>query len=149
MGMTNEKKEYEGGEDLDKKDCPLSPTDWVMFLNDKITTEETTQSASMTMIIAIALAFLAVMTGSIYAFMNMNPELARMGLPSLEKFVLAFSCLIAVLLIGGIIIPEITFKKKVKRLEEILEDIIDGENDSNKIRERWKEISMKKRKINY
>lgn len=26
-----------------------------------------------------------------------------------------------------------------------LEDIIDGENDSNKIRERWKKIRLKKR----
>jgi VIT1/CCC1 family predicted Fe2+/Mn2+ transporter len=146
METMNEKEDCEGGEHLEKKDCPLSPTDWVMFLNDKITTEVTTQSASETMIIAAMLALFGVMAGVICAFMSMNPELARMGFPSLVMFVLVFPCVIFVpLLIVGIITGR-TSKKKIKRLEKLIEDIIDGEeNDTNKIRERWKEISMKKR----
>jgi len=55
-----EKSRTQQEEDSDEKDCPLSTTDWVMFLSNEIDRTERDQPPIMTALIAAILAIMGV-----------------------------------------------------------------------------------------
>ena len=136
--MTEEKKK-EG-----KDNCPLSPTDWVMFLSGEINRKE--ESAFIATILTVVATLVGVMAGSIYAFMNINNiELALMVALSLIKFWAFILCVIIGLIVFEAFVL-VKAKKKVESLEKLRRKIIFGEErDCIKIREEWWNIVSKKR----
>ena len=136
--MTNrEKKEMKG-----KEDCPLSTTDWVMFLSSEINELRGIQSAFITVITSLMVGLLGVMVGYLaagFAFISINIDFMPMvssSIYSLFKFIL---CAVILLVFFEILVMLIT-RKRINRHKEIIRKIIYGKTDSNKIREEWEEI---------
>jgi len=134
--MTNrEKKEVKEG----KEDCPLSTTDWVMFLSNEIDRTERDQPPIMTALIAAILAIMGV--GITVAVMRIPESLyyhKLMFLFIISIFIIFFGILSFVILLW--------FKKKVEPFENLRRRIILGkEKDCIKIRDEWRDIVSKKR----
>lgn len=111
-----------------------------MFLSAKINAMETGFHTYWTVIIAVLLA----LVGGSIAFINSSITVLIHGTTihiPVGLILLPFALMVYLFLLKY---RKIT-KKEVEPLEEVLGDIIDGENDSNKIRERWNKISLKKR----
>ena len=133
--MTNrEKKEVKEG----KEDCPLSTTDWVMFLSNEIDRTERDQPPIMTALIA-----------AILAIMGVGITVAVMRIPeSLYYHKLMFLFIIIFIVFFGILsfVILLRFKKKVEPFENLRRRIILGkEKDCIKIRDEWRNIVSKKR----
>ena len=134
--MTNrEKKEVKEG----KEDCPLSPTDWVMFLSSEIDRTKRDQPPIMTALIA-----------AILAIMGVGVTVAVMRIPeSLYYHKLMFLFIISIFIVSFWILSFVIsqwFKKKVESFENLRRRIILGkEKDCIKIRDEWRNIVSKKR----
>ena len=134
--MTNrEKKEVKEG----KEDCPLSTTDWVMFLSNEIDRTERDQPPIMTALIA-----------AILAIMGVGVTIAVMRIPeSLYYHKLMFLFIISIFIVFFWILSFVIllwFKKKVEPFENLRRRIILGkEKDCIKIRDEWRDIVSKKR----
>ena len=135
--MMDEKKKHEKEvEDLKEKDCPLSPTDWVMFLSSEIGRVERDRPAIITAIIAVQLAFLGVGV--------------TVGVTHVLKPLDRFRLVILVLCFVFVVVLYLTYKfydsryipKKVEPLEKIRKDIICEElTDPIKIRKKWEDAT--------
>ena len=134
--MTNrEKKEVKEG----KEDCPLSTTDWVMFLSNEIDRTERDQPPIMTALIA-----------AILAIMGVGVTVAVMRIPeSLYYHKLMFLFIISIFIVSFWILSFVIsqwFKKKVESFENLRRKIILGkEKDCIRIRDEWRDIVSKKR----
>ena len=130
--MTNrEKKEVKEG----KEDCPLSITDWVMFLSNEIDRTERDQPPIMTALIAAILAIMGV--GVTVAVMRIPESLYYHKLMFL--FIIVFFWILSFVIL-------LWFKKKVEPFENLRRRIILGkEKDCIKIRDEWRNIVSKKR----
>jgi len=134
--MTNrEKKEVKEG----KEDCPLSITDWVMFLSNEIDRTKRDQPPIMTALIA-----------AILAIMGVGVTVAVMRIPeSLYYHKLMFLFIISIFIVSFWILSFVIsqwFKKKVESFENLRRRIILGkEKDCIKIRDEWRNIVSKKR----
>ena len=79
--MKEEREHEESGEDLEKKDNPLSLTDWVMFLSSEINELRGIQSAFITVITSLMVGLLGVMVGYLaagFAFISINIDFMPM-----------------------------------------------------------------------
>lgn len=134
--MTDEEKKHEEGvEDLEKKDCPLSPTDWVMFLGSEINRVERDRPAIITAIIAAQLAFLGVGVTVGVTHVLEFPAKFKLG------FLILCLVFVVVLQISYFLVSR-RYQKKVKPLEKIRKDIICGElTDRIKIRKKWEDAT--------
>ena len=134
--MTNrEKKEVKEG----KEDCPLSITDWVMFLSNEIDRTERDQPPIMTALIA-----------AILAIMGVGVTVAVMCIPESQYYhKLMFLFIISIFIVSFWILSFVIsqwFKKKVEPFENLRRRIILGkEKDCIKIRDEWRDIVSKKR----
>ena len=127
--MDKTKKDLE--EEKREKKCPISVDCWLMLLSDKILNEETKLFHSMNMALVIVLAF---MSAAIVAFVS-------------GAFTPFQSTAIGIYFLGVAFI--VGFKKwrdyvqkaqiRLRHLRNIMEDIISGETDSNKICGKWEE----------
>ena len=144
--MTNrEKKEVKEG----KEDCPLSTTDWVMFLSSEINGLVGIQSAIISAITAFMVGLLGVMVGYLaagFAFISINIDFMPMvssSIYSLFKFIL---CAVVLLVFFEILVMLIT-RKRINRHKEIIRKIIYGKTDSNKIREEWEKSKNEQKEL--
>jgi hypothetical protein len=117
--MDEKKKPVEGEKDLKKKDCPLSSTDWVMFLSAEINTrwmELLIGVIALVSFIIVLLSDMIALTGD-----------ARKIL--LILIILAFLCIVVVCFLIKVILGH---------LAAIRGDILTGKSkDSHKILERY------------
>ena len=124
---------------IPKEDCPLSTTDWVMFLSNEIDRTERDQPPIMTALIA-----------AILAIMGVGVTIAVMRIPeSLYYHKLMFLFIISIFIVSFWILSFVIsqrFKKKVESFENLRRRIILGkEKDCIKIRDEWWNIVSKKR----
>ena len=139
MEMTNEKEEQEGGVDLDKKDCPLSPTAWILFLSGEIYNEENKNNRDsttpiITLLVAVALSIIAL----IFAVGTTNFPVNTInnilfGLLLALYIIIFFIFLYLIYLIYLLQSVRPKTLKRVEALKKLREKVISGETDSNKI----------------
>lgn len=128
-----EKKHGEGEEDLKKKDCPLSPTDWVMFLSGEINAIETGLYTLWAVIIAVLVALVG---SAIVFFINCTVFIyATVHIPA-GLILLPFALVVYLFFLKYVVKTQ----NEVKPFKNLRYEIIAGETDSNKIRERWEKI---------
>ena len=114
---------------LKEKDCPLSPTDWIMFLSAEIRHEEMKLFTHATICIVI----ISLCVSGVIAVLYKDPIL----------FIGVFFIFLTLMVAVGwsflhFVSPQT--QKRVQALKKLRGGIIFGENDSNKIREEWKNI---------
>jgi len=141
-----EKKHGEGEEDLKKKDCPLSPTDWVIFLSGEIYNEENTNNQdsttpTITLLVVVALSIIALIFAARTTNLpvnSINSVLSGLLFSLLIISIFIFSYLIY--LIYRLLWVRPKTQKRVEALKKLRRTIIFGENDSYKIRKEWEKI---------
>lgn len=160
--MTGEEKKREvGKEDLGKKDCPLSPTAWILFLSGEIYNEENKNNQdshipTVTLLVVVALSIMAL----IFAVGTTElPDNILNNIRSALSFSL-FIITIPIFIYVGVFLYIFLYRlshlfpktqKRVEALKKLRREIIFGKNDSKKIREEWEEIyrtSYPKRRSN-
>jgi len=126
--MAKENKDLEG--DTGEKKCPISVDCWLMLLSDKILDEETKffQVGNQAIVIALALmgAIAVVVSGAFSLF---------------QSTAIGIYFLVVVFIFHKRIRRDYIPKAQIRlrHLRKIREDIISGETNSNKIREKWEE----------
>ena len=139
--MAEEKKNEE------KDNCPLSPTDWVMFLSAEIFNEENKNNRDntipiTTLLVATTLSIITLIFAVLNLPTNTSNNIISVLLLALFIFIFLIFIHIGILLsqfLARLLIPSKT-QKRVEALKKLREKIVFGENDSNKIREEWKNI---------
>jgi predicted membrane protein len=145
-----EKKREVGKEDLEKKNCPLSPTDWILFLSGEIYNEENTNNQdshipTVTLLVVVALSIIALIfaVGTTEFPANTINNILFVLLLALSIFIILIFIYLGILLsqvLARLLIPSKT-RKRVQALKRLREKIIFGEEkDCIKIREKWDEI---------
>jgi magnesium-transporting ATPase (P-type) len=148
--MTEEKKNGE------KDNCPLSPTDWVMFLSEEIFNEENKNNRDNTIAITTLLAVATLSIISLIFTVINSPVNTVINLPTntinniISVLLLALSIFIILIFIYlGILLSQVLARllipsktqKRVEALKKLRQKIIFGkEKDCIKIREKWDEI---------
>lgn len=145
-----EKKREVGEEDLEKKDCPLSPTAWILFLSGEIYNEENKNNQdshipTVTLLVVVALSIIAL----IFAVGTTElPDNTINTIRSALSFSL-FILIIPIFIYVGVLLCLFLYRlshlfpktqKRVEALKKLRREIIFGKNDSKKIREEWEEI---------
>lgn len=123
-----------------EKDCPLSPADWVNYLQ---TLKSQIITITLSQIIALLTGF--AFFGSLIYFAELRDNIIKNLFAlkitiAISYLIILMIILILLVLIGiAIIILVNNFRKDMKPVNELIKKIIDGEDDSNKIRKEWKE----------
>jgi hypothetical protein len=140
--MTDEEKN-----DSDKeKNCPLSPTDWILFLSGEIYNEENTNNQdsttpTITLLVVVALSIIALIFAARTTNLpvnSINSVLSGLLFSLLIISIFIFSYLIY--LIYRLLWVRPKTQKRVEALKKLRRTIIFGENDSYKIRKEWEKI---------
>jgi hypothetical protein len=135
-----EKKREVGKEDLERQDCPLSPTDWVMVLSSEICNMK---HPDFVKIINPIMLFLIAYIG--YMIASVNTVLAPVFY-SLYSPILALFAVTCIIVFIYWLIDFYKVCKREKALKELREKIIFGkEKDCIKIREKYSALYPKKR----
>ena len=148
--MTGEEKKHEvGKEDLEKKDCPLSPTAWILFLSGEIYNEESTNNQdsttpTTTLLVVVALSIIALIFAVETTDFPANTinNILSVLLLALSIFIILIFIYLGILLsqfLARLLIPSET-RKRVQALKKLRREIISGKKDSNNIRDEWEEI---------
>ena len=141
-----EKKHKEGEEDLEEKNCPLSPTAWIMFLSGEIYNEENTNNQdsttpTITLLVVVALSIIALIfaAGTTNLPANsINSILSGLLFSLLIILIFIFSYLLY--LIYRLLWVRPKTQKRVEALKKLRRTIIFGEDNSYKIRKEWEKI---------
>jgi ABC-type multidrug transport system fused ATPase/permease subunit len=133
--MTDKEKKDEEEEDSKRKHCPISIDCWMSFLSNKINN----WTVIFYMVGTVVISSLIVIMSIIIAVSQFQPLLFVEQIRSVGYISILF--IFALYMSCAFFTVYYKYQKKVKPLEEILGDIIDGENDSNKVLERWEEIN--------
>jgi hypothetical protein len=114
-------------DDLGEKNCPLSITDWIMFLSGEIHNEE----MKYFMFESITIVAVSIAIGMIAVALNLKSIY-------LSIFACCFLAIFLVLLIRFHGIPIRRVRSAIDDLKDLREKIITGKSgDSDKICERW------------
>ena len=146
--MTDEEKNDSDKKknNLKEKNCPLSPTDWVMFLSDEIYhLERTNNRDSFTLTITLLLVTLFAFMNWMFAARITNLQVHNINsiLSVLQFSVYILSAIFLVYLIYMVyrlLIYRPKTQKRVEALEILRGKIISGKTDSDKIRKEWEKI---------
>lgn len=128
------------------KDCPLSVSDWVNYLKNS----KSRITSKMISILQILIAMLAIFSTIIYLAGlrdNIVKNLFAGTITISMVYFTAFMVVLALIVIIGILILVfvVDYIKEIQPIDELLDKIIGGEDNSNVIRKEWKENIKKTR----
>lgn len=123
-----------------EKDCPLSVSDWINVLENYESHITSKTMPILQILIAIfaifvSVIFLAELRDNVIKNLFAGNITIAMSYIYILMIILVFICLIGIL----IIIFVIMYIKDLKSADEILKKIVYGEDDSNVIRDEWRE----------
>ena len=119
------------------KKCPLDPIDWLNLFQNYKTQKITTSLSLSNLLLIVLLGIISVMYAADVTNIMLN------NLDNLPIFLFAsiiyFAALIVVVVAGFNVISILKgTNEKVKVAEIMIDKIINGETDTNKIREEWR-----------
>ena len=121
-----------------KNPCPLSEGEWVQYLQTYVTTNATI----LLTFLAIILSFFAI-TISLSAFFIIKTWL---------QLVIYVMCIVVLGSVFGLLICVYKRRSKLthaftKEIQELIEKIIDGDIKSDKIRDEWRDINKRYKRL--
>lgn len=131
----------------EKKDCPLSAPEWVNYLQNW-------KSHVITIAFSKILFFITSfgILGSLFYFARITDNISNNLIPgriniAISYIIIFVAILMIMLFICWVIISTaIRLNNDMKKASEMIKKIIEGENDSNKIKEEWLKNFEKRRK---
>ena len=139
--MTEQNKE-----DSNEGDCPLTRSDWVMFLSGEIHNEESRNNIDTTPTFALLVVVVFSIIGIMLAVITTNLPDANINhiLSDLLIFGYIISAIVIVYIaytLYSLLFLHPKVQENVEKLKNLRENVISGETDSNKIRKKWEELN--------